>query len=479
MITESPHRARFAAVPAVLSVGAGVGLGVGGWLTPSRAAYLWGMVLVVLGGWLLLFVALPMLWRLVRAGLCLVLAAVVVAAGLWVPQQMLAAEFAGENVRWSIPSRAAERDVYYDHEVVMTVFGDVVVLANRTSARLVSLADGRELGTLPADRDDRFSIAGERLLVVRGRSAMLYDRTAKRVWPSSVTAERGVAAFPGRTVVEHAGVVSAVDDDGTVRWTRQDVLEHAYHRRFPNVLELPDHSYNAEKGPPVLPTLAALPVAATSWEFVDADGTTVARADGEFAGSVGDRPITVTPSGDRCAMWRDGEHQEVWSDYCRPWAQGDVLFFTSGIDAWAVPSAGGAYTELKSAALSDEHKDRRLAVSETTMAWRDSRLIRGYPGLGYGDGWRFVAESEQAVPYVGDGTVVVQTALRQSNPLDPRAGMTPGEEFPDEDYRITVLDAATGRVTGSIRAHLTGSITPLRSGTALLAVDGKIMLVGS
>lgn len=349
MFGDSPHRARFAAVPSVLLVSVGVGLGVGGWFAAGAAAYLWGLALVALGGSLLVFIALPMVRRLFRAGLCLVVAAVVVGVGVWVPRQALAAEFAGENVRWSIPSVGAERDFYYDHEFVAAVVGDTVVLANRESARMVSLTDGRELGTLRADRDDRFSIAGDRLLVADGRSAMLYDQAGSPVWPAAVPAERGVAAFPDTTVVEREGVVSAIGDDGSVRWTRPEDPVRADGSRFPNVLDLPEDNIHLENGPPVLPPLAALPVAdsATAWEFVGADGTTVARADGTYAGSVGDQPVTVTEAPQDCAVWRDGEQQQVGATFCKPWALGDVLFFENGADAWAVPVDGGDYTELE------------------------------------------------------------------------------------------------------------------------------------
>ena len=462
VIMESPHRARFAAVPAAVLLAAGAGLGVGGWFVANAATYVCGLVLAVLGGWLLLFVALPMLRQLVRAGLCVLLAVAVLGLGLSVPRQMLAAEFDGEGVLWSVPS---------DDELIEVVLGDIAVLANATSARMISLLDGRELGRLPADYDARFTLAGDRLLVVDHSSAMLYDRSARPVWPAPVHAERGVAADGDVTVVEAQDVASAIADDGSIRWTREVDSIRAAHSRFPAVLRLPEDNIFLDKGPPVLPPLAALPLAGTAWEFVDATGATVARADGEYAGAVGDTPITSTLVGDWCDLWIAGQRKQLDCTFGKPWAMGHLLFFENGIDAIALPADGGTGTTLESVALGTYHKDRRLMVSDEGMAYREGSLIRGYPALSYRDHWEFVAESEGTTAYVGNGTVAVLTWVRRTNPLDHSTGR--------DDHRVTVHDGRTGTVTGSIRADGPfNSVEPLPGGAALLSADGKVTLVG-
>lgn len=464
MIFASPHRARYAAVPAAVLVAGGIGLGVGGWLTDASAAYVWGVVFAALGLCLLAFIALPMLRRWVRAALCFVLTATVVGLGLWVPGSVLAADFDGENVLWSTPSKKAGNDMHGD-ESVEAVFDDTVVLANRESSRVVSLVDGRELYTLTAGRDAQFTVADGRLLVLSGSFAMLYGRNGEPVWPLQVFAERAIAADAGVTVLEDRNrVVSAIADDGSPRWSRLIDDWRGYLRRFPIESTLPGEAAY-ERGSPVLPSIAALPVSDTRWQFVDVAGRSVASAVGKYGGVVGDTPVTSTQVGDQCDVSFGGDRREVGCTSGKPWAQGDVLFFQDGADAWAVTA--GKDTKLEDAALGPEDRDRRLAVSGEGMAWHDGRLIRGYPGLSNGKEWRFVAESEHATPTVGNGAVAVVTALHGTNPLSPPY------------QRVTVHDGRTGKMTGSIRAHEVDSVYPVGRGRALLVADGKVMLIGA
>ena len=492
MIVSSPHRARYAAVLAVVLVAGGVALLFAGWHAASRSAYLWGLALAALGLSLVVFVALPTLHRLARLGMCVALAAVVVALGVWLPRRALDAEFTGENVRWSAQSVATEgKDRYSDHEFVASVFGDTVVLANRTSARFVSLADGHELAKIQADRDDTFSLAGDRLLVVRKRSAMLYDSVGKPVWPGAIRAERGVAASQGFTVLEAEDTAMAVADDGSVRWKRQVDKIRATSSRFPNVTTLPTSNIYLESGPPVLPSSGALPLPETTdeWDFVDpASGESVYRARGRYAGSVGKALITSTPiDDDRCELrirGNAGNPSQVGCSFGKPWARGQVLFFEQGVDGSAIElGADGSIGErvaLKDVSLSTEgsSRGRRLSVSDDGMAWRDGNLVQGYPALRYGGDWKFVAESGNLSLDVGRQTVLVTASVARTNPFDPRPAHSPVDEFAGGDYRITVLDQRTGAVTGSVRAHEIGSVELVRPGTALVVVDGRIMLIG-
>lgn len=464
-MTDSPLRVRFAVVPAAVLLASGVALVVSGWFTASRTAYLWGLALATVGAGLVVFVALPAVRGLVRAGVCVLLAVAVVGLGTWLPQQALADEFAGSNVRWSIPTK---------DEFAVAVVGGNVVLADETSARLVRLTDGAVLGPIRADRGDTFSMAGDRLLVVRTGSAMLYDRAAQPVWPAPVPADRGVAAAGGITVVEADATASGIADDGSVRWTRPVDEIRAAHQRFPNVTELPFDNIYVESGPPVLPRVAALPAPAGDWEFVaPATGVTRQRADGEYAGAIGDRPVTTTPAGDECAVWLAGTTHTAPCTFGKPWAYESALFFENGPDA-TVLRGDGDPTRLKDVSLTAQ---RHLTASPDGMALRKGRLVRGYPTLRYVNDWQFVAESESATVYAGGGAVVVLAALRRTNPFDPRPGFTPAAEPQDQDYRLTVLDQRTGAVAGEVRAHVVSSIDPVGPGTALIVADGKAMLI--
>ncbi|MCP3805588.1 hypothetical protein NLX83_40625 [Allokutzneria sp. A3M-2-11 16] len=460
---------RWPVIAALVLVAGGTALVVGGSYTATASAYVWGLALAALGAGLGVFLVLQ-LRTLARVAICGVVAVVVIGLGVWLPYRALNSEFAGENVQWAVAS---------DDEFIEGVLDEAAVLANRSSARFISLADGRELNRIQADRDDTFSRAGDRLLVIRDRSAMLYDRVGKPVWPKHIRADRGVASAPGFTLLETKDVVSAVADDGGVRWTRPVDEVRAATGRFPNVTMLPDDTGE----PPVLPSIGALPLRGTQdeWEFVDpASAETVHRERGAFAGVVGKTMVTSTQTGDRCAVRTSVGQRSLACSYGSPWAMGQALFFRDGVDASVIELPGDPEARrLEDVAIyTTGAKARRLKVSSEGMAWRDGQLVRGYPKLNYSRPWTFVAESASTSVDVARHAVVVNTALPRTNPFDPRPGHAPGVELPDQDYRITVLDQQTGRVTGSIRVDSVDSIEPVARGVALVAADGKVMLLG-
>jgi len=465
-MTDSPRRVRFAVVPAAVTLAGGAALVVGGWFTVNLAAYVWGLVLATVGAAAVLFLALPAVRGLLRAAMCVLLAVAVVGLGLWLPQRSLAGEFTGSNIRWSIPAAG---------ELAVAVYDGNVVLAGPTSARVVALTDGEVLGTIRAGRGDTFSVADDRLLVVADHSATLHDRRGRSVWPSPVRADRGVAAAAGVTVVEAGDSASAVADDGSVRWTRTVDAKRATHQRFPNVAELPFDNINLETGPPVLPRLAALPVPASiDWEFLDpATGAVERRAPGDHAGVVDGRAVTSSLVDGRCQVSLDGAANTVACTYGKPWGYGTALFFENGANA-SVIAGDRDPVYLENATLTER---RRLTVSPTGMASRQGRLVRGYPTLRSVNDWQFVAESESATVYAGNGAVVVLAALRRTNPFDPRAGFVPTAASPDQDYRVTVLDQRNGDVAGEVRAHDVASIDLVGPGSALVVADDKAMLV--
>ncbi|RZS44519.1 hypothetical protein EV193_101395 [Herbihabitans rhizosphaerae] len=486
---------RYSALLAGLLLAGGVALLLLGWRDASKFGYLWGLAIGALGVLMLVFIALPRLMGFLRVLIAIVLAGAAVAAGVWLPNRALAKEFDGEGVRWSAQSmRSGGQDAYSDHEFVQRVLGRTAVLANRTSARVISLTDGREFGKIAADRDDTYSIAGERLLVIRRRIAMLYDDHGKPLWPNGIPAERGVASASGVTVLESdcqgaTCTATAVSDDGTVRWRRPVDSTAAAYKRFPNVTTLPADNINLASGPPVLPTHAALPVPGqpAEWDFVDlVTGNPVHHARGEYAGSIDKALITVTKQPSDCATQihtDEGGDKNllVKCTFAKPWARGSQLVFQDGVDAVAMRlgerGAIGEQVRLRDVALAQGDR-RQHEMSEDGLASRDGGLVIGYPELSYRGGWKFVAESDRVSLDVGNRTVAVQANLRRTNPFDPVSGYVPDVEFAETDVRITVLDQLTGAVTGSVRAHEVGSIEPVRPGTALVVADGKIMLVG-
>lgn len=460
---------------------------MGGWQLVTRSAYLWGLALTAAGGSLMVFIALPVLRRMVRLVLCLVLVTAVIGLGVWLPHRQLDAAFAGMNVQWSIPSADPE-----DEFVVALLGGpDIAVLADQSSARLISLADGHQINKIPATRDATFSVAGERLLVVQRGLAQLYDKEGKSLWSEVVHGDRGVAAGPGTTVLEAGDTAVAVADDGSIRWQRKVDAIRAESSRFPNVGDLPANNIYLTSGPPVLPSVAALPLPATKdeWDFVEpTTGRSVHRAAGEFAGSVGPALITSTfVDGLGCDVRIKGESTKpalLGCTYGKPWAVGSALFFENGADANVTrfrPDGGIAgRLSVRDVSLSTakSNQDRALVVSDRAMASRDGRTVHGYPDLRYVDGWTFVAESEGLTLKVGQQSVVVIAALPRTNPFDNRSGFVPGDDTGDTDHRISVLDATTGAVTGSVRAHTVSSIRPVAPGRALVVADGNVLLLG-
>lgn len=503
---------RLLASLASLLLAGGIALIWHGWESPNRSSYVTGLVLVALAALLLVVVNLPIVGRVLRLAVGLVVAIGIVGYGVWQPQRMLDKEFAGTGVQWSVPSKQGGLDDRYSsYEFAMLQLGDLVVLANRESARLVSLEDGHQVAELPADRDDEFSEAGGRLLVVREeRSAMLYDQSGEEVWPEPITADRAVAASESATLVE-AGcdtgetcTARAYGDDGSVLWERRVSDSAATSHRFPVLQRLPADIVSADGTSPVLPRYAAVagpqaPEPPFRWRFVDPDsGETVHTARADTAGVLGDLLVTITRDRGQMSCTVElydtelsGSRPERHADcsFDMPWAIGSRLFFeTRGGGATVVdldvpePDPTGGTLSLQDVRLSPPRagqRPRALRVSDEGMAWRYGSAVTGYPDVSYRDSWRFTAASEDTSVDVARGAVLVRSSIPRTNPFDPRQGYTPTQrDPPDVDTQVTVLDQDAGEVTGQIRVSVLDSIRPVGQGSALVVADGKVTLIG-
>ncbi|MGW4529237.1 outer membrane protein assembly factor BamB family protein [Amycolatopsis sp. NPDC004378] len=509
MVMAISHRARYAAVPVAVLLVAGTAGIVRGVSVASSALYVWGLVAAAAGVAGLVFVALPRVRRGVRAGVAAMLAAVIAVTGWWVPDRVLAAQFEGTGVRWDVAAPdggPSARDAFPRVEARVR---DAVVVRSGQSTMLVSLADGHRIAVLPPSAKAFFSVTGDRLLVGDGHRIQAYQADGRAVWPQAVTALRGVAAGDGVVVVQtDRRTVSAISDDGSVRWTHPIAENRIERGELDTVDRFPTFKYVGDGAPsPILAARAVVPAAgsADQWDFLDPrTGAVTATLHGAFAATAGTTAFVSTADGHSCSLRTSaGAQAAVPCTSPRPTIAGERLYFQDGSDAVSVDPRRLGPTDqpcrVHGVSLESDVSGgpADAAVGPAGGVSYRGRLVYGWPGENPTPAWDFVSESELFSVSVAEQTTAVLAAVGRSGPFDDRSGpYAPRQGAPagapassaqannlldvaDYDTLVTVLDQQSGRVTGRVRARSVDSVYPVSRGAAVLVADGRIRLVGA
>lgn len=473
----------------MILVGSGAALAVHGWTRLAEVQYLAGLILLGVGVLTSVAALAPQRGRvLTLVGAVVVTVALTVGIGIVLPRHNLASEFAGRQVRWS---RGLPGDT--DAVGITVVHDDRAVVTYDNRGRVIDLASGSVVSELAVDDDERVARTEDGFVVGRpGHTIALYDAGGHRLSESGphafvVARADGITAY-----LDDCGqdgcMVRAVDDEGNVEWERSGYSRP--HLVLHTINALPDPPLSA--GAPVIPRTVLLPRSRqdrTAFDQIDlASGRVVRTVHADRAAVQGDRVVGIRRLDDRCRV-------SAWEGADRPsrsaWFPCDGSYGVIVGSHLVMTDARGA-TVLDLAALGEP--DHITRGAEGLAYGPEGYVIAGIEGSPFGlrlaprvilgsawgggrdDRWAFRADGRVRVA-VGAGSVAVWSPAARRNAFDHSNG--PHSDV-DLDWRVTVLDLGTGRVTGSLRLHdRPAAVRALGDGSALVAGDHRLILLGN
>jgi hypothetical protein len=443
-------------------VGLGAALAVVGYLISNRLAYVAGAVVLAAG--LAVLIA-----RRGRRWIGVGVAVVVAAAIVGIPAVALRSP--GSNVRWSADLEGAPSAVLATDEAIVTMTDDRVATFD--------MAAGLDRSTSLPGRVEFLSDAGDALVVAQSASAytVLHVPDLRVVWQMQRTddtariqplaADQGVVAF-GSWAADGSGVpdrVFGIDDTGAQVWeqplTGYDML----------TLRIPFDDSTA-----ILPSVVVGSVAGPGSRLRTLD----ARS-GDLLDERTDRPFAAT--GD-AVLWfpeendgattcsgtvtRHGEEDWTTDIPCPP---DDAFGQTVLADRVVYEPQGGdehdVTVDLRTGDVVDVPTDATVGAAE--FAVPADGVVEASAIADGADLWRFDGHGPGPVRDRGPwtdlraDTAAVTSGVLDRNPMASTHWQVDGDQ-------VSVLDAATGEVTGVVRGWGVGSVEPVSGGRAAVVV---------